>query len=267
MRRIKRFLRRIISDPHLWIIYILAVGFLLWHLLHALGWVAQEAPHDGLLLFTTVGILTLVGDRLWEGEQIKEQAQENTKKLAMISQVLLDKRIALRSRPSESEDYAYLWGEYTGNYRVYNPSYRVDTIVNEDEIVKILLDRYRNPNFKEARYVFLTGDKAGQDDLSRFCELMKRVKQACPDVARKVRVREVKTKESSSACEIYLGTRYGRDRAVMELKEPVLGAEHGMPHYYLIIDDKDVVEHYLKNHFEPAWNDKSAEDRDIFSGG
>lgn len=258
-----RFVRRLASDPHLWIIYVLAISFLAWHLLHALGWISQEVPHEGLLILTTVGILTLTGDRLWESGETKEQAQENSKRLSMISQAFLDARVALRGRPSESEEYAYLWGGYTGCYRVYNPSYRVDENVTEDEIVKLFVHRYGNPNFHQARYIFLTEDAAGQEDLSHFCRLMKLVKHKCPNVAKKVLVKEIKNKKSASTCEMYLGTRYGSNRAVMELREP--GSEHGMPHFYLVIDDENIFKHYLKDHFEPAWNDKSAIDKDVFA--
>lgn len=265
MKRITRVLRRsILSDPHLWIAYVAAATFMLWHLLHALKWVSKEAPPEGLLVITTLGILTLVADRLWEGEQIREQVQENTEKLAMIAHSVFDKRIALRSRPSKSEEYAYLWGGYTGTYYVYNPSYQVDKYTDEDEIVKVLIHRYQNPHFEKARYLFLTKDDSGKADLEIFRRLMVRVKDAYPNVAKMIKVKVMKNKEAASASEMYLGERYGEQRGVMELKEPALGSQHGMPHYYLVINDKDVIEHYIQDHFLPTWNDTNAEEIDIF---
>jgi hypothetical protein len=267
LKRIIRFLRRsIISDPHLWIAFTAAFILLLMDLLHVFKLLARAVPHEGLLIVITFCIMTLLVDRLREGEQIREQVQENAEKLGRIANSVFDKRIALRSRPSTPEEYAYLWGGYTGMYYVYNPSYQVDKYTDEDEIVKIFIHRYQNPHFEKARYIFLTKDDSGKADLETFRRLMVRVKQAYPDVAKKLRVKEVKNKESYSASEMYLGIRYGERRGVMELKEPALGSQHGMPHYYLVIDDKEVVEHYLKDHFEPAWNDRDAEDTNIFEG-
>lgn len=272
----ERVLKRLREDVHLWLVYILAVVFLLWHLLHALHWIPLEPPEQGFLFFAVIGILTIAADRIWETEETKErveeiraetreQVAEITLKLSRVHQKCFDKgRISLRSRPSDSEEYDYLWGGYTGFYRVYNPSYKVDNQVKEDKIVKTFVDRYRDPNFEEARYLFLTGDTAGCEDLTRFSKLMKRVQKQCPDVQNKILVKEIKTKKASAACEMYLGTRYGSHRAVLELKAPEMHSEHGMPEYYLVIDDAEIVEHYLKLHFEPAWESQNAQDRDVF---
>lgn len=261
----ERVLKRLREDVHLWLVYIVAVVFVLWHLLHALQWIHLEPPEHGFLFFAVIGILTLAADRIWETEETKEQVEAITTKLSTAYEALLDKRVSLRSRPSESQEYAYLWGGYTGSYRVYNPSYRVDNQVKEDEIVNLLVHRYRDPNFEEARYLFLTGDDAGCEDLKRFSRLMKRVQKHCPNVHKKVLVKEIKTEKSGSACEMYLGTRYGNHRAVLELKAPGIHSEHGMPEYYLVIDDDDLVKHYLRSHFEPAWESASAKDRDVFA--
>lgn len=253
MKSIRGFLRRsIISDPHLWIAFVAAAIFLLMDFLHALKWLQWEVPAEGLLIVITFCIITLLGDRLWEGEQVRE----NVEKLGRIANSIFDKRVALRSRPTTGEEYADLWGGYTGKYYAYNPSYRVDKNTGEKEIVNILLHRYRNPHFDEARYLFLTKDLSGQEDLKIFRKLMAQVKQAYTDVDKKIKVREMKDKEASSAVEMYLGTRDGMPMGVLELKDPTLELKHGMPHYYLIIQDKDVVKYYISEHFELAWNDE-----------
>ena len=273
-RVLKRVLKRLREDVHLWLVYILAVVFLLWHLLHALHWIPLEPPEQGFLFFAVISILTLAADRIWETEETKErveeiraetreQVKEITTKLSRVYQGFFDRRISLRDRPSQSEEYDYLWGGYTGIYRVYNPSYRVENQVKEDEIVKIFVDRYQDSNFKEARYLFLTGDEAGCEDLKRFSKLMKRVQEQCPNVHKKILVKEINEK-AGSACEMYLGKRYDNHRAVLELKAPRMHSEHGMPEYYLVIDDDEIVNHYVKAHFDMAWGGKT-EDRDVFA--
>jgi hypothetical protein len=252
-----RFLRRsVLSDPHLWIAFAAAVIFLLLSILHELGWIPWEPRSEGLLIVITICIIALVADRLKEGDEVRGNAE----KLGQIENSLLDKRVALRGRPSTPEEYDYLWGGYSGKYYVYNPSYRVDRNTGEDEIVKILVHRYQNPSFERARYLFLTKDESGNADLQTFRRLMAAVRRAYPAVVGKVEVRELKNQEASSAGEVYLGTRHGTPMCVMELKEPALDPQHGMPHYYLVIHDEDVLEHYLRDHFEPAWNDKNARD-------
>jgi hypothetical protein len=271
-----RFLRRLVSDPHLWIVYISSIVFFVWHFLHSVEWISSKPPESGVLWLVLICIFIITADRIWETEETKErvdeigketqvQVEEITMKLSRVYQALLDSRVTLRSRPSESEDYAYLWGGYTGLYRVYNPSYRVETQVKEDEIVEMFVHRYRDPNFKESRYLFLTGDEAGCEDLKRFSGLMKRVQKQCPNIHKKILVKEIKTEKSGSACEMYLGTRYGKGRVVLELKAPGMHSEHGMPEHYLVIDDDKLWEHYLKVHFEPVWESPSATDRDVFA--
>lgn len=115
---------------------------------------------------------------------------------------------------------------------MFNPSYRVDKNIGKEEIVKLLIHRYQAPQFLTARYLFLTKDEFGKKDLKTFCDLMARVKQEYPDVVKKIEVRELGDREASSA-----------------------DSQHGMPRYYLVIQDRDVFEHYRQDHFEPAWND------------
>ncbi len=260
MESTKKILRRYIpSDPHLWIAFVAAAAFLLMELLHWLDWLHLEVPSNGVLIVIMIFILTLVADRLKEGDQVRE----NTKKLGRIAHSIFDKRVALRHRPSTQEEYDYLWGGYTGFYYVYNPSYQVDKNVGEEEIMKILLHRYQDPHFDRARYLFLTKDDSGQNDLKIFRRLMARVKQEYPDVVKKIEVRELNNKDASSAAEMYLGKRHGEPMGVLELR-PALDPQHGVPRYYLVIQDEEVLKYYYQDYFEPAWNDKNTKEVENF---
>jgi hypothetical protein len=257
VENIKRFLRRSIpSDPHLWIALVGASVFLLMEILHWLEWLTIGASYTGVVIVIMILIISLVADRLKEGDQVRENAE----KLGKIAQSMFDKKVALRGRPSSREEYDYLWGGYTGNYFVFNPSYRVDKNIGKEEIVKLLLHRYQAPHFGKARYLFLTKDEFGKQDLETFRELMVSVKREYPGVVGKIEVRELDNRKASSAAEMYLGERHGEFMCVLELKEPDLDSQHGMPHYYLVIQDRDVFEHYRQDHFEPAWNNTNSKD-------
>src|ERR1044072_4249491 len=108
-------------------------------------------------------ILTLVADRLKEADQ----SRENTERLGRVADYVSDLQgVSLRTRPSTPEEYEYLWGGYTGNYYVYNPSYKVDEDTDPEEIAKILTRRYQDPRFVRAHYLFLTKDDDGQKDMT-----------------------------------------------------------------------------------------------------
>jgi hypothetical protein len=254
--------RSLVSDPHLWIAFAAAFLFLLSDVLGLLGVeLPFKRPEEGLLIVLTICILTLVGDRLKEGEQVHHDSE----KLAAIAGSVFGKGVMLRRRPTTREEYDYLWGGYTGRYHVYNPSYKVDTNTGEDEIAKILTRRYQDPQFERARYLFLTKDDAGKADLKTFRHLMGLVKQACPHVVNKIEVKELKHMDASSVPEIYLGTRFGMPICVMELKEPAVRPQHGVPHYYLVMHDPEAIEHYRLNHFESVWNAPEAEPVHLWS--
>jgi hypothetical protein len=260
LKRKLNFQRSLLSDPHLWIAFAAAIIFLLMEFLHELKWLPWEPSPEGLLMVITIVIIALVADRLMEGEEVKE----NSEKLGRIANSLFGKGASLRRRPSTQEEYDYLWGGYTGKYYVYNPSYRVDQNTGADEIVKIFVHRYQNSRFERARYIFLTKDDPGERDLATFHRLMASVKQKYPDVVKKIELKELKNREASSEGEIYLGMRDGMRMGVMELKEPSSDPQHGMPHYYLVIHDQEVLENHILRHFEAAWNDTNAEDVQSF---
>ncbi|MDQ3803156.1 MAG: hypothetical protein M3416_04805 [Acidobacteriota bacterium] len=262
MKNTGSFLRRVsFSDPHLWLAFVAAAISMLWYFLYKFKLTQGEVSLEGYVFVITLGIFALVLERLREGEQLKE----NTNKLNSIYNSLFDKRASLCRRPSPSqpEAYAYLWGGYTGTYFAYNPSYKVDEFANEEKIVSFFIDRYQDPSFKEARYLFLTGDASGKADLEFFRRLMNRVKKKYPNIVNKIKVKEMKDKKASSEPEMYLGTRFGKQRGVIELKEPT-APQHGRPNYYLVIDDEDVVRHFLEKHFEQEWGKENAEGKGDF---
>ena len=150
--------RSVLSDPHLWIAFALAVVYLLLRILREVGWLPWEIPSEGLLFVITICIISIVADRLKLGDEIRD----NGEKLGRIADSLFDKKVCLRSRPSTPQEYHYLWGGFKGKYYVYNPAYRVDENTGEDEIVKIFLHRYQDPYFEGARYLFLTKDDAAR---------------------------------------------------------------------------------------------------------
>ena len=261
MRRLASSLRRWVpADPHLWIAFVAAAVFLLMEILHWLPWLHLEVPLEGVLIVIMICILTLVADRLKEADQVRENAE----KLGRIANsVLVMRGITLRIRPSTPEEYEYLWGGYTGNYYVYNPSYKVDEDTDPKEIAKILTRRYQDPRFVKAHYLFLTKDDDGQKDMTTFFGLMTEVARHCPEVVDKIRVRQMCNRAASSAPEMYLGTRRDEKVCVLELKGPTLSQQHGTSHYYLVIHDQKVIEHYLVDHFLPAWDDVHAEKVDL----
>ena len=209
-------------------------------------------------------IIMLVVDRLREGDQTRA----NTERLRRLEQSTFGTGIALRPRPGKSADYEYLWGGYTGNYHVYNPSYKPDKEIGETEIVKIFVRRYQNPLFVKAEYLFLTSDHHGLDALETFRRLMAGVKQVYPGVVSRIEVRQIKEKAACSAPEIYLGERQYLDEAaepmcVLELKGPTSSQQHGVSRYYFVIRDTAAKE-YLLDQFKQAWNDESAREIEGF---
>lgn len=266
--------RRILNDPHLWIAFGLAVIFIGMEILHVFNKLKEGPALHWALTVIVICIVMLAADGLKKEERGREDSatlgrivntldgiaadggkreeleRETFEKLSRLVVALSDKKVALRKRPSKPEEYDCLWGGFTGSYNVYNPSYKVDQYTGDEDIATILARRYQNPHFDKARYIFLTGDVPGQDALKRFHGLMALVKQKCPGVVKKVEVRELTERKASATSEVYLGMRDGEPTAVVELKE---SHQHGMPHYYLIIHDKDVCDHYHQDHFEPSW--------------
>jgi hypothetical protein len=83
--------------------------------------------------------------------------------------------------------------------------------------------------------------------------LMHRVKTTLPSCAAKIKVRENAEKNAASSAEIYIGSREQRPTAIVELRDPALGSSHGNPHFYALINDSEIIEHYLQKFFDEQW--------------
>lgn len=272
----------ILDDPHLWIAFVLAAIFVGMEILHVFNKLEEGPALHIALSVIVICILTLAADAIKKGRRDREdsktlgridrklddidaggrkreeQERENYEKLSRLVGTLSDQKAALRKRPSRQDEYDNLWGGFTGSYDVYNPSYNVDQITGVEDILKTFVTRYQDPRFDRARYIFLTKDISGQEDLERFRRLMALVRQKVPDVDKKVKVKELK-REASSMSEVYLGTRDGEPTAIVELKDSY---QHGMSDSYLIIHDKGVCDHYRQHLFEQSW--KVATDVDLW---
>jgi hypothetical protein len=271
MKRILRFLLSYIpSDPHLWIALLVGCFFVVMELLKVFHQLNEGEGLHGLSLdvgvtVIVICIISMVADHLKESGQVRDNAEKITRTVQTVVDVDQslrgDRKVALRASPDSPEEYDYLWGGYTGTYRAYNPRYLVDKNLDEEKedrekIVKLFIRRYQNPEFVKAQYLFLTGDDSGKEALEYFRDLMQQVKKQCKDVVGKVQVKEMKEKAASSEAEMYLGRRHHQPMGVVELREPILNPEGGRPHYYLVIYDEEVFEHYRQWHFDQAWDDK-----------
>ena len=99
---------------------------------------------------------------------------------------------------------------------------------------------------------FLTNDEAGRDDLARFRDFLRRIKKDIPDLESKVQIKTA-ARDSTSDVEMYIGRRAGQSIGILEIPQAPLGEGHGAPNYYLLIHDDQVIEHYLRKHFDRIW--------------
>ena len=254
MRAVTKYMPK---DPHLWCALVAGCVFLILEILRV-HWVSDElVPVVGMSI-VIVCLVVLIADRLKESND----ARENADRVTRIFHSTFHKRVTIRNCPCDPEGYDDLWGGFTGDYFVYNPSYNVDDSMGTDETAKIFLQRYRHPRFGKAKYLFLTKDHEGQKALNTFRAIMAKVKQAQPDILRKVKVKENKKKAACSAPEMYLGTRHGERLAVLESKSPTSFDQHGTPPYYLVIHDGDVLENLEGEHLR-AWTATEVHDVEI----
>jgi hypothetical protein len=254
----QKVLSTIARDPHLWIALVAAAAFLLMDIGDLVHWSPSAPPPKGVLVVIMLCIVMIVADRLKHSEQVRD----NAKRLERLASAIYDDRVALQKRPMNGEDAQKMWAGFTGRYAAYNPSYRLQSLVGDDHVYAILVDRFRDPRFEHARYIFLTGDDLGRRDLQNFVTLMKRVRTQCPEVAATVQVRVIRDKTATSDAEMYLGIQDRRLVCILEPREPALGPTHGAPHYYLIIHKKKVIEDHLQTYFDNAW--EAASEVDIF---
>ena len=226
-----------------------AIAFFVMELLHLWHWPAFMDPLRGIVHIVMVCILAIAVDRLKEGEATRH----NTERIRRIEDAMFAERAVLCSRPRHPDEFDKLWGGFTGSYCAYNPSYRLEELSGDDYVVSLLLQRFQSPLFTRARYVFLTHDRAGLDDLSRFRAIMLRVHAEWPNVAKTLQVRVVQDRDAATDAEMYIGTRDGKRVGIVEMTDSALGRGHGSPNYYLVTYDPNVIEHYLQQHFDEAW--------------
>lgn len=250
MRRIAKFLEHsLLAEPHLWIAVLAAIAFFVMELLHLWHWPAWMDPVRGVVHIVMVCILAMAVDRLKEGEVTRH----NAGRIRRIEDAVFAAHSTLCSRPRHPIEFDRLWGGFTESYCAYNPSYRLEELSGGDYVVSLLEQRFRSPLFSKARYVFLTHDQAGLEDLARFRAVILRVHAAWPGVSKVLQVRVVKEREAAPEAEMYIGTRGGKRVGIIEMTERALGGSHGAPTYYLVTHDPDVIEHYLQKHFDQAW--------------
>lgn len=250
MRRLLNALKHsLLSDPHLWIAVLSAVAFFVMELLHLWHWPAWMNPIRGVVHIVMVCILAIAVDRLKEGEVTRHNAE----RIERIEDAVFAARSSLFARPREPHEYDQLWGGFTDTYCAYNPSYRLEELSGDDYVVSLLLQRFRNPLFNRARYLFLTHDRAGLDSLARFRAIMRRVQAEWPNASRVLQVRAIEARDAAPDAEMYIGTRDGKRVGIIEMTDSALGGGHGSPNYYLITYDPNVIEHYLQRHFDESW--------------
>ena len=188
--------------------------------------------------------------------QLAMSVEATARAVIRMEQALSADGARLYERPRTDNEFDELWGGMSGEYCAYNPSYRLEDLLGKDgqeQAVARLIQRYRAKNFKRARYLFLTGDDAGRDDLRSFRRYMKEVHKAVPAVEQLVEVHELKEKGALHEAEVYIGVRHGRPAAIVEMTGSALGGkQRGAPDYYLDIHDKDAIDH-LQKAFDDHW--------------
>jgi hypothetical protein len=250
MRRVTNVLKNsLLSEPHLWIAVLSAIAFFMMELLHLWDWPVWMDPLRGVVHIVMVCILAIAADRLKEGEATRH----NTERIRRIEDAVLAEHSALCSRPRHPHEFDEMWGGFTDIYCAYNPSYRLEELSGDDYVVSLLVQRFRNPLFRKARYLFLTHDRAGLDGLSRFRAVMLRVQNEWPGASKALQVRVVDERDAAPDAEMYIGTRDGKRVGILEMTDSALGGGHGAPNYYLVTYDPNVIEHYLQKHFDHAW--------------
>lgn len=160
--------------------------------------------------------------------------------------------------PETTNAYVKLWSGYEGVYLAYNPAYRVEDFpeIRVDRkiiIEKVFAARYKNPNLKEAWYLFLTKREEDRENLQKFIDLMNEVRShPCREIVGKLKVRELTDMSADQDSEFYLGVKHDLETAVLEPKELALTRGHGEPYSYLIATNREVNQR-LRQHFWAMW--------------
>jgi hypothetical protein len=169
------------------------------------------------------------------------------------------RNIRMMQTPSEAKEYIELWGGFeTGEYIAFNPSFQLEPKYSnssqEDIIKNVFVPRYRNQDFKEARYLFFLKDDAGKEDYAKFREIMKKVKGHSPEVDKKLHVKITEEKCAKDYPEFYLGKQRGSETCIIEPmpSDNVLSRGRGDSRYYFITNDNQLCREY-RNQFESEW--------------
>ena len=147
--------------------------------------------------------MMLLADRL----KVAEQERGNQERLTRITNLLLDKSAALRSRPSATEEYDYLWGGYTGRYYVYNPPIASIPIPATTKSPGSSSAATRTRPSKRPATCSSPRTPPVEEGPGVFRALMHKVKAQDAGVVGKIEVRQLKNRDASSEAEMYLGTR------------------------------------------------------------
>lgn len=249
------FFTILFKEPHLLIgvIALVAVGVL--ELMQAIGQVEifkNKLGFIGTALFLLNATLIAV---LYENIKYQEVQEEQTKSLKESLSKIEEKILGHRASIVPPGD-KYLWDGFTGDYYVFNPSFRIDTEQYKIErLVNVYSERFKLNEFK-ARYLFLTGDDAGKEAMSFFIERLKDVKNMLPqnyDLKHKIEIKEIKDRSSSTEQEMYLGKWRSEMRAIYELRKSYHDDYQGRPDYYIVFEHQEIIKELVALYFDPAW--------------
>jgi hypothetical protein len=147
--------------------------------------------------------------------------------------------------PTTNEAYQRLFGDFEGIYLAYNPAYRLEYTPGMQPPIQLFVDRYKNNDFHEACYLFLTAE--GTMPLGTFTAMMGRLSDS---QRKKIRVRTDSTKFATHEPEIYIGMRHNAPVAIVGLTH--LPNDHGRPIGYVEIRDEKII-NQLKDDVHKAW--------------
>ncbi|MBV8375872.1 MAG: hypothetical protein JO279_02610, partial [Verrucomicrobia bacterium] len=193
-------------------VLVAVVAFIFWQIgppLHWLPSVPKGQEELGNLLTLVLAFLSALAlfevSRAFDKSEEERTLQRTSNALKRIEDAL-HKKVDLVKSPSAPTEYIDLWSGFTEKYWVYNPSYRGiekkpgmdrNKLVNE-----VFVPRYRDPKFTGAFYLFLTKDHEGQQDLDEFRTLMKEVNKRCPQISKKLEIRELKDEAAAENPEV-----------------------------------------------------------------
>lgn len=193
--------------------------------------------------------------RAFERPDEQKLAKKMAEDVEAIRKALPGAQAEFVSFPKEEREYTALFSGFSGTYLAYNPCYHLEQrpgLDREALVENVYMKRYKDPNFKKAHYLFLTGDTEGRKDLENFRELMTETLRLTKEVRAKIEVRQLDRKKACSEAEVYFGTKNGVRTAIVEPVEKVLTGGRGKPHFYLLVTDAKVND-YFERQFQQDW--------------